>query len=177
MQLIGPLGNRWRAALAAAGFFAAAFSAGPALAQAVKQIGVYHDWTVYSANGGNGAICFAVSKPIEVTPSPDGYTQGYLYLTHRPAEQVSNELNLVAGFTMGADQPVMLSVAGQNYPLFAQADAAWLQDPSKNDDLAGIMRAGTTAVIDMTNDKGIKVKETFSLSGATAASKAISGGC
>ena len=97
------------------------------------RLGVYHDWTVYSANAGNGAICFAVAKPIEVTPSPDGYTQGYLYLTHRPADQISNELNLVAGFNMGEDQPVMLSVAGQNYPLFAQADAAWLQDPTKND--------------------------------------------
>jgi len=39
------------------------------------------------------------------------------------------------------------------------------------------MRAGTTAVIDMTSDKGIKVKETFSLSGATAASKAIGTAC
>lgn len=176
MRLIGPMAHRWRAAAAIAGF-AAAFSADPALAQAVKQLGVYHDWTVYSANTGNGAICFAVSKPVEVTPSPDGYTQAYLYLTHRPAEQVNNELNLVAGFNMGEDQPVVLSVAGSTYPLFAQADAAWLQDPTKNDDLAGMMRAGTTAVIDMTNDKGIKVKETFSLSGATAASKAISSGC
>jgi len=165
-----------RAAFAAAACVAV-LAAGPAEAQAVKQLGVYHDWTVYSANAGNGAICFAVSKPIEVTPSPDGYTQGYLYLTHRPTDQISNELNLVAGFNIGEDQPINLGVAGTNYPLFAQADAAWLQDPTKNDDLAGMMRAGTTAVIDMTSDKGIKVKETFSLSGATAASKAIGTAC
>jgi hypothetical protein len=39
------------------------------------------------------------------------------------------------------------------------------------------MRAGTTVVIAATSDKGIKITETFSLAGATAASKAIDTGC
>jgi len=143
----------------------------------VKQIGVYRDWTVYSANSGNGTTCFAMSKPSEVAPSPDGYTQAYLYLSSRPADSVSNEINLVAGFTMAADQPASLSVAGQTFPLFVKDDAAWLEDPTQNDNLAGQMRAGTTAVIDVTSDKGIKIEETFSLAGATAASKAVSSGC
>jgi hypothetical protein len=155
----------------------AALASAPALAQSVKQIGTFHDWSAYSAASGSGQICFAVAKPTDVTPSPDGYTQGYLYLTHRPAEQVNNELNLVAGFTLAADQPITLTIAGQTFPLFAQSDAAWLDDPGKSDSLAGVMRAGTNAVIDATSDKGIKVRETFSLAGATAASKAIDGGC
>ena len=70
---------------------------GTAHAQSVKQVGVYRDWTVYSANSGNGTVCFAMSKPSEVAPSPDGYTQAYLYLSSRPADSVSNEINLVAG--------------------------------------------------------------------------------
>ena len=39
------------------------------------------------------------------------------------------------------------------------------------------MRAGTTLVIQGTTDKGILVTETFSLCGATAASRAIDSGC
>ena len=39
------------------------------------------------------------------------------------------------------------------------------------------MRAGSTLIIEGTTDKGIMVAETFSLSGATAASKAIDSGC
>ena len=39
------------------------------------------------------------------------------------------------------------------------------------------MRAGQSVVIQGTSDKGILVNETFSLSGATAASKAIDSGC
>ena len=161
--------------LGVAAVLVAALLPGIAFAQSVKQLGAYRDWTVYSANSGTGQICFAVAKPSQVNPSPDGYSQAYLYLTSRPTDKIANELNLVAGFNLAADQPATLAVAGQTFPLFVQGDAAWLEDPTQNDNLAGQMRAGTTAVIDVTSDKGIKIEETFSLGGATAASKALSG--
>ncbi|HVW93917.1 MAG TPA: invasion associated locus B family protein [Devosia sp.] len=173
MQLIVRLGRAGAAGILPAAGLALALAAGPADAQSVRQIGSFRDWSAYSAAEGTGHICFAMAKAAEVTPQPDGYTQAYLYLTRRPAENVSNELNLVAGFALDPDQPATLSVAGQTFNLFARDDAAWLQDTSQNDSLAGDMRAGTTAVIDVTSDKGIKVEETFSLAGATAASRAI----
>ncbi len=151
-------------------------TAGAACAQSVQSLGEFRDWAAYSAAEGAGAVCFAMSKPIEVTPPVDGYTQAYLYLTHRPAENVLNEINLVAGFDFAPDQPATLTVGGQTFDLFTQKDAAWLLDTSRNDDLAGAIRAGSSLVIEGTTDKGILVTETFSLSGATAASRAI-GGC
>jgi Invasion associated locus B (IalB) protein len=152
-------------------------STAPAWAQSVTQIGTFKDWAAYSASEGAGSVCFAMSKPTDVTPPPDGYTQAYLYLTHRPAENVSNELNLVAGFEFAPDQPATLTVGGKNFDLFTQKDAAWLLDATQNDNLAGAMRAGQTVVVSGTTDKGILITQTFSLSGATAASKAISSGC
>ncbi len=152
-------------------------AAAPAMAQSVQQIGTFKDWSAYSAPEGNGSICFAMSKATDVEPPPDDYTQAYLYLTHRPAENVSNELNLVAGFTFAPDQPATLTVGGRSFDLFTQKDAAWLLDPKQNDNLAGAMRAGQTVLIQGTTDKGILVTETFSLSGATAASHAIDNGC
>jgi hypothetical protein len=149
----------------------------PALAQSVQQIGTFKNWSAYSASEGAGAVCFAMSKPTDVSPPPDGYTQAYLYLTHRPAEKVSNELNLVAGFEFAPDQPATLSVGGKSFDLFTQKDAAWLLDAKQNDSLAGAMRAGTSVVIQGTTAQGILVTETFSLSGATAASHAIDSGC
>jgi hypothetical protein len=116
-----------------------------------------------------------MSKPTEVSPPVDGYTQAYLYLTHRPAENVTNELNLVAGFNFAPDQPATLTVGSTSFDLFTQKDAAWLLDATQNDKLAGAIRAGSTLVIEGTTDKGILVTETFSLSGATAASRAING--
>ena len=73
-------------------------------------------------------------------------------------------------------QPATLTVSGKSFALFTQRDAAWLLDSTQNDDLAGALRAGSTVTIEGTSEKGILVTETFSLSGATAASRAI-GGC
>ena len=126
------------------------------MAQSVKLLGEFRDWTAYTATESTGPVCFALSKPTEVTPSPDDFTEAWLYLTNRPSESVRNELN-------------------QNFELFTDKDAAWLLDPNQNDNLASALRAGSTVVIEGTSDKGIRITETFSLSGATAASRAIEG--
>ena len=149
----------------------------PALAQSVKLIGEFRSWSAYSAAEQTGPVCFALTRPTEITPQPDGFTEAYLYLTHRPSLGVRNELNLVAGFTFAADTPATISVSGQTFELFTDKDAAWLKNPAQNDDLAGALRAGSAVVIEGTTDGGIKVSETFSLSGATAASRAIEGDC
>jgi hypothetical protein len=153
------------------------FAAAAPSAEAATKIGSFHGWSAYSAGSGDSAICFAVAKPDTVSPSPDGYTQAYLYLTHRPSEGVDAELNVVAGFPLAPDQPVALSVDGHAYPLFSKDDAAWLKDPTQNGNLAGNMRAGSSVVVDLVSTKGQKVRESFSLAGATAASKAIGSGC
>jgi hypothetical protein len=152
-------------------------AAAPAFAQSVQLLGTFKDWAAYSASEGAGAVCFAMSKPTSVEPQPDGYTQAYLYLTHRPADNVDNELNLVAGFEFAPDQPATLSVGGKDFELFTQKDSAWLLDAKQADTLAGAIRAGSTVVVQGTSSKGILVSETFSLSGATAASRAIDSGC
>jgi len=146
---------------------------GAAMAQSVKLLGEFRDWTAYTATESTGPVCFALSKPTEVSPSPDEFTEAWLYLTNRPSESVRNELNLVAGFVFAPDTPATATISGQTFELFTDKDAAWLLDPNQNDNLAGALRAGSTVVIEGTSDKGIRIVETFSLSGATAASRAI----
>jgi hypothetical protein len=148
-----------------------------AQAQSVKLLGEFRDWSSYTTSEGTGAMCFALSKPKQVEPEPDGYTQAYLYITHRPSEKLRNEVNLVAGFNFAPDTPASISVGGDSYELFTENDAAWLKDPARSESLAGVMRAGSSLVVEGTSDKGIKIKQTFSLSGATAATKAIDGEC
>ncbi len=148
---------------------------GAAMAQSVKLLGEFRDWTAYTATESTGPVCFALSKPTEVSPSPDDFTEAWLYLTNRPSESVRNELNLVAGFIFAPDTPATATVSGQTFELFTDKDAAWLLDPNQNDNLAGALRAGSSVVIEGTSDKGIRIVETFSLSGATAASRAIEG--
>lgn len=159
------------------GIAIAALLTAPALAQSVRLIGEFRSWSAYSATEQTGPVCFALTRPTEITPQPDGFSGAYLYLTNRPSIGVRNELNLVAGFTFAADTPATATVSGQTFELFTDKDAAWLKNPSQNDNLAGALRAGSSVVIEGTTDNGIKVSQTFSLSGATAASRAIEGNC
>jgi hypothetical protein len=154
-----------------------AVGASPVAAQSVRVIGDFNAWSAYSASEGAGALCFAVSKPTQVTPTPDGFSEAYLYLTSRPAEGVRNEFNLVAGFNFAPDSVATATVGGQSFELFTQGDAAWLQDATQSENLAAAIRAGTTLTVEGTTDRGIRVTETFSLAGATAASRAVESGC
>ena len=149
---------------------------GGALAQNVRLLGDHRDWSSYAAADGTGPVCFAMTKPKKVAPQPDGYSEGGLYITNRPGESVTSEFNLVAGFTFAPDSAATINVSGQVFKLFTQNDAAWLDDAGQSATLASAIRAGSTMVVEGTSAAGIKIVETFSLSGATAASQAI-GNC
>jgi hypothetical protein len=163
---------RWGLAISAA-----ALAAMPATAQSVRLIGDYRDWSAYSATEGTGAVCFALTMPKEVSPTPEGATQAYLYLTNRPSEGVSSEFNLVAGFPFQAGAAATVSVGGQVFDLFTENDSAWLMDPARSSNLAGAIRAGSSLTVDGVSAAGVAVTQIFSLSGATAAQRAIEGGC
>ena len=149
----------------------------PALAQSVRLIGDFRDWSAYATSEGAGAVCFALSKPQDVNPIPDGYAEAYLYLTDRPAENIRHEFNLVAGYAFAPDSTATVSVSGQTFDLFTENDAAWLLDPAQGESLASAMRAGSSLLIEGTSDKGIRIAQSFSLAGATAASRAIETDC
>ena len=147
----------------------------PASAQSARLLGEFRDWSAFSASEGAGAICFMMSRPIETAPAPDGLADAYLYLTNRSSEGVRNEFNLVSGFPLAPDAGATVSVGGQMFDLFTERDAAWLLDPSQGSNLASAIRAGSSLVVDATSERGIKVRQTYSLSGATAASRALDG--
>ncbi len=146
-------------------------------AQSVRVLGDFNDWSAYATSDSAGKICFVLSKPTAVEPEPDGYSGAYLYLTHRPDERIRNELSLIAGYAFGPDSTAELQASGESFELFTSDDAAWLTDVGRSADVAGLMRAGSIMVIEGINERGVKVRETFSLSGVTAASRAIDAEC
>jgi hypothetical protein len=148
-----------------------------ASAQQVKLLGEHRAWSSYSATDASGAVCFAMTKPDSITPTPDGYTQAYLYITNRPGENIVREFNLVAGFTFQPDSLATVSVGGQSFNLFTQNDAAWLDNSSQADALASAIRAGSSMTVTGTTTAGLKVTQNYSLSGATAAQQAIGTSC
>lgn len=149
----------------------------PASAQSVRILGDHNQWSAYATTEAVGRICFALTRPTSVEPRPDGYSEAYFYITNRPSEGVRTEINFVAGYNFAADTQAVLSVGGQNFALFTRGDAAWLADPSQSGAAAQAIRAGSTMSIEGTSERGIKVRQVFSLSGATAASRSVESAC
>jgi len=148
-----------------------------ASAQQVRILGEHRSWTSYAADDAGATVCFAMVKPDSVTPTPDGYSQAYIYITNRPAENISNEFNLVAGFAFQPDSMATINVGGQSFNLFTQNDAAWLDDTGQSEALASAIRAGSSMVVEGTSAGGIRVTQNYSLSGATAAQQSIGAEC
>lgn len=149
----------------------------PVHAQSARVLGDFRDWSSYAADDGAGTVCFAMTKPKSVEPTPSGYTQAYLYITNRPGEDVVNEFNLVSGYTFQTGSRATASVGGQNFTLFTQGDAAWLDDSSQAPALAAAIRAGSSISVTGTDAGGTTVIQSYSLSGATAAQQAIGAEC
>ncbi|HHS82114.1 MAG TPA: hypothetical protein ENJ68_01210 [Devosia sp.] len=154
-----------------------ATAAVPVRAQSVQVLGDFRDWSAYTANDGSGPICFAMSSPKSVEPEPDGYGEAHIYLTHRTVEGLRAEFNLIAGYEFAPDLPATAKIGGRVYELFTQGDAAWLADPAQAQTFAANIRSGSTLLIEGTSALGVKVVQSFSLSGATAASRAIDRAC
>ena len=149
----------------------------PAEAQSARVLGDFRDWSSYAADDGGGTICFAMTRPKSTEPTPAGYGEAYLYVTNRPGEDVANEFNVVAGYTFQTGSMAIARVGGQEFPLFTQGDAAWLDDAAQAANLAAAIRAGANIVIEGTAADGARIVQTYSLSGATAAQQATGAEC
>jgi hypothetical protein len=149
----------------------------PAQAQSARVLGDFRDWSSYAADEGSGTMCFAMTKPKSVQPTPSGYGEAYLYVTNRPGEDVANEFNVVAGYTFQTGSMATVSIGGQNFALFTQGDAAWLDDSGQSANLAAAIRAGSTMSVSGTDATGTTIVQNYSLSGATAAQQAINAEC
>ncbi|MVS99229.1 invasion associated locus B family protein [Devosia marina] len=148
-----------------------------AWAQSARVLGDFRDWSSYAADDGSGTVCFAMTRPKTTEPTPEGYGEAYLYVTNRPGEDVVNEFNVVAGYTFQTGSMAVASVGGQDFALFTQNDAAWLDDSAQSANLAAAIRAGSTVTITGTSASGTEIVQSYSLSGATAAQQAIGAEC
>ena len=165
------------APLALVAAIAAGLLATPATAQSVRVLGEHNAWSAYATTESEGRICFVLSRPTATEPASSGTGGAYFYITHRPAQAIRSEINLVAGYQFAAGSVATLSVGGQGFELYTEGDAAWLADPGEAGAAVQAIRAGSSMVIEGTAASGETVRQRFSLSGATAATTDINGAC
>lgn len=168
-----------RAAAAAAAIAIAASS--PVLAQdSTNVIGTEGDWTVFSAS--SPKECWAVSAPkstqnVDASGKPKEVTRGdiRLYVAYRPGQ--GGEVSFSGGYPFAPDSTVEVNIGGNVFKLFTEGESAWTGSPSEDSKLVTALRGGSSAVISGHSARGTVTKDTFSLSGITAATNKAQGAC
>lgn len=151
---------------------------GSVLAAGAKAIATYNAWSAHVIAEKSGKICYAHSEPKN---SEGKYTvrgPTYVQVAHRTRAKAANEVSVTAGYPYKKGSDVTVTIDGkQKFDLFTDDDTAWSRDAAGDRDLVAAMRAGTTMVIMGTSSRGTLTTDTYSLSGFTAAHKAIGKAC
>lgn len=130
-------------------------------------------WSVFVE--GSPKECWGVSKPKETVVTLDGKEVSAnrgeiaLFITFRPA-QAGGEIAYSAGYTFAEGSSVEVVIDGATFNLPIIKDGyAWPASVEDDAQLLAAMKKGAEATLTGRSSKGKEVKDTFSLSGFTAA--------
>lgn len=145
--------------------------------ETAKILGTFKDWEVQSFQQDGKKVCNMFTKP---TKSEGDYKERgdvYMFVTNRPADNVTDEFSVQIGYTFKTGAPVSATVSGNKFEMFSQGDFAWLHNDKDQRALIRAMRAGADIVVEGISSRGTKTTDTFSLSGFTAAHNMLSSAC
>ena len=164
----------------AIGALAALLVMGPdlALAQTPKEIGTYRAWRAYVYNEVNGnKVCFMDSEPANSEPKNVRRGPIYTLVAHRPGDKVRDEVSIFVGYPFKEGSTVKVTITGKDFTLFTDSDSAWNYDARGDQNMVKAMVGGNAMVVEGRSKRGTQTRDSYSLSGFTAAHAAISKAC
>jgi hypothetical protein len=131
------------------------------------------DWSV--CVWPNPKECWGVSKPKETVNTRDGRPVSVqrgdilLFVTFRPGSGARGEVSFTGGYPFAETGPVRVEIDGRRFDLIADDEWAWPGSAQDDAAILAALRAGSTAVVTAQSRRGTQTKDTFSLTGFTAA--------
>ena len=156
---------------------ALAWGAAPSMAAGKKIIGGFKDWSAHQYTERKETVCYIHGVPLKSAGKYTKRGETYVQVTHRVREKIRNEVSVTAGYTYKKDSDVTLTIDGRKFTLFTDGDAAWGGDASPDATLVAAMRAGRRMIVQGVSARGTRTTDSYSLSGFTAAHKAIGKAC
>lgn len=142
-----------------------------------KVIGSYKSWSAHLFEEKKGKVCYLHGVPSKSAGKYTRRGEVYLQVTHRPSAKTRNEVSVTAGYTHKKGSEVKAAIDGKTFVLFTEGDTAWAGDEKSDSLLVAAMRAGRIMVVKGISARGTATTDTYSLSGFTAAHRAISKAC
>jgi hypothetical protein len=170
--MLFPLARVLSLALALAGGVTTA-----ALADDPKEVASNGQWRGFTfvENGKTG--CYLLSQPAK---NEGNYTQRgpiYVFVTHRPAMKIFDEVTIDAGYTFQKDSTVKVTVGTRDFTLVTDAGRAWVESAATDKQLVEAMKRGNDMVVRGVSSRGTRTVDSYSLSGFSATYQAVAKVC
>jgi len=153
----------------------------PAAGEPANLLGVFGNWSAYSAGSGDSMTCYALSKPRALRPTNAKRSAVYLMISDWPARKVKAEPQIVYGYQGKEGGVAALGVGSDKFPFFIRNNgkegSSWLQQLNDNNRLIDAMHNGVSAVASGTSVRGTKTSDTYSLTGFNDALAKIHATC
>lgn len=158
------------------GFMAVCLAAASAAyaQESTNRVDAKTDWSVFVEDKPTKE-CWVVSKPTEVVNTRGGKRvtarRGdiLLFVTYRPSSGVRGEVSFTGGYPFAPDSQVNMQIGSASYSLFVDGEWAWAASANDDEKIRRALKGGANAVLTARSTRGTTTKDTFSLSGFTAA--------
>jgi hypothetical protein len=142
-----------------------------------KSLGTFKLWSAMSFTEDDKTVCMIWSQPEKAEGNYKKRGEVFVFVTHRPGDREMNKISFETGYTFKESSEVRVTIDGQAYSLYTDGSTAWSSDTKEDSRMVNAMRAGSTMVMEGTSGRGTETRDTYSLSGFTAAHNAINKAC
>jgi hypothetical protein len=152
-------------------------SGSSAAVTADKSLGTFKVWNAMSFADDDKTVCMMWSQPEKAEGDYKKRGEIFVFITHRPEDKEMNKVSFETGYTFKESSVVRVTVDGRAYKLYTDGSTAWSYDAKNDLRMVKSMRAGRTMIMEGTSGRGTKTRDTYSLSGFSAAHNAINKAC
>ena len=151
-----------------------------------QQTGKFKHWRTFTIGTDTTKSCYIISEPIQTQPSGINRGDTFLSVTHRPSQNIYNEISLRIGYPFSQKGHPFALINKERFSFFTGANVnaskssqfwAWLENIKKQDDMVNSMKRGNTLIFKGKSSRGTATTDYYSLSGFTAAMKHIDAAC
>lgn len=150
----------------------------PALANVPKNLGAFAKWRALTVTNDGQRMCYAMSVPVEKHGNVTDRGEAAAMVTHFPEIGALDQVSIVLGFEPAKNSPVIARIGGFTFTLEEiEAGRAWVKSRANDRAMVQALRKSNQMVVTASTAKGLKVEDTYDLTGFTKAYQAMSKAC
>ncbi len=132
-------------------------------------VGQFGDWGAFATPQSKARTCYALSQPKTRAPANLTRDPAYIFVSHRPAERVRNEIAIIMGFDVKPDSKPVAEIGDEEFELVAKGPNLWLRNAPDEAKFIAAMRKGARLTLKARSMRNNLTTDTYSLSGITQA--------